>query len=160
MADEENAGFSLADLADIDVSDIEEVRFQTIPAGSYGFEILESELEEYEKDGDRKFRAVVRMKINEVKAVLEAGVDKDSLMGREHIERLTIDPTKEQADVQKAIGRIRAFVADVGMPNTGTLGEIVRGLKGHIFSAKIANKPDKDDKTIVYARLKLDPAKK
>lgn len=158
--DTANEGFSLADLADIDVSDIEEVRFTNLPAGSFGFEVGAADLEEYEKDGVRKFRAVFPLKVNEVKAVLEPGIDKESLIGKEHTEKLFIDPTKEEAEVHKAIGRIRAFVTDMGLDSKGKLGDIVRNAKGHVFSAKVVQQADKQDPSIKYARLRLDDRSK
>ena len=156
---EETAGLSLADLADLNVDDIEEVRFVNLPAGVFGWEVKEAELKEYEKDGVRKFKAEIELEIVEVKAILDSSVDKESLIGKRHTERLVVDPTAEEEDVKKAIGRIRAFVKDVGMPNTGTLGAIVSGLVGHQFHGKIVKQKDRDDKTIEYARLRLDPAK-
>lgn len=160
MAEEMNEGFSLADLADIDVSEIEEVRFSTLPAGAYAFEVIEAGLAEDEKDGNRRFKANVELKVAEVKAVLEQGVDKESLVGKTHSERFFVDPSKPEEDVKKAIGRIRAFVTDVGMESTGKLGDIVANLKGHIFTGKIVKQKNKDDPSIEYARLRLDPPKR
>jgi hypothetical protein len=160
MVDDVNAGFSLADLADIDVTEIEEVRFIDLPAGSYGFEVGNADLEEFEFEGERRFRAVFPLKIVEVKAVLEPNVDKEALIGKEHTEKLQVNPNLEQAEVLKSIGRIRAMVADMGLPNEGKLGDIVRNAKGHIFTAKIIKQADKTDKTRSWARLRLDPAKK
>ena len=157
---EEMEGFSLADLAGIDVSEIEEVRYSTLPAGGYGFEVTEADLGEDEKDGERRFFAKFDMKVVEVLTVLEAGVDKESLVGRQHIERFFVKPADPKDDVLKSIGRIRAFVADIGMPNAGELGEIIRNCKGHVFKGKIQHQVDKNDKSVVYSRLKLDPAKK
>lgn len=159
MADE-TQGFSLADIADIDVSEIAEVRFSQIPNGSYGWEVTEADLHEDEKDGERRFKAVFEIKIVEVKAVLEPNVDKESLVNKTHTERFFIDPSKPQEEVEKAIGRIRAFIADMGLDNKGKLGDIVRSAKGHIFTGKIVKQKDRDDKSIEYARLRLDPAKK
>jgi hypothetical protein len=153
-------GYSLADLADLDVSNIEEVRFVNLPAGIFGWEVKESELKEYEKDGITKYKAEVELELIEVKSVIEPNVDKESLVGKRHTERLVIDPTAEPEDVQKAIGRIRAFVADTGMSNVGKLGDIVANLKGHQFVGKIIKQKDRDDKTVEYARLRLDPAKR
>lgn len=156
---EEMEGFSLADLADIDVSDIEEVRFQSLPAGVYGFEVTEADLGEDEKDDERRFFARFDMKIVEVKGVIDRNVDKESLVGRQHSERFFVKPAEPEEDVKRAIGRIRAFIADIGMPNEGGLGPIVRECKGHTFVGKIVKQKDKEDKSIEYARLRLDPKK-
>lgn len=161
MADEMGAGFSLADLAGIDVSGIEEVRYSTLPAGGFGFEVTGADLGEDEKDGERRFYAKFDLKVNEVKTVIdpEAAKDKESLVGKAHSERFFIDPTKTEKEVQEAIGRIRAFITDIGMDSAGTLGDVVRNTKGHIFVGKIIKQKDKADKSIEYARLKLDPKK-
>ena len=158
--DTQGEGFSLADLAEIDVSEIAEVRFESIPAGSYGFEITEADLAEDERDGERRFKAEFVMKIVEVKAVLEQGVDKESLINKSHTERFFIKPSEPQEDVEKSIGRIRAFIADIGMDNKGKLGDIVRAAKGHVFNGKIVKQKDKNDKSVEYARLRLDAPKK
>lgn len=164
MVDNIEGGFSLADLADLDVSDIEEVRFTNLPAGIFGWEIKESELKEYEKDGDTKYKAEIELEVIEVKAIVPTpGEEKptpESLIGKRHIERLVVDPAAPPEEVQKALGRIRAWVSDVGMDSSGKLGEIVKNLKGHTFVAKGSRRPDKIDKTQSWFRLNLEPAKK
>ena len=155
-----NGGFSLADLADIDVSDIEEIRFVAIPAGVYDFEITKADLAEDEKDGERRFKAEIEMKIVEAHAVLEPNVDRESLAGKLHTERYFIKPAAAQEEVLKAIGRIRAFVSDVGMDSAGKLGDIVRNLKGHTFKAQLTKRKDKNDPSREYSSLKLEQRKK
>lgn len=161
MVDESEgmSGYSLADLAEIDVSDIEEVRYSTLPAGGYEFEITEADLGEDEKDGERRFFARFDMKVVGVKAVLEQGVDKESLVGKSHNERFFVTPSDTEEKVKEAIGRIRAFITDIGQDSTGALGKIVREAKGHTFSGKIVKQKDRNDKSIEYARLKLDAKK-
>lgn len=150
------AGFSLADLADIDVSDIEEIRYVQIPAGVYDFEVTKADLAEDEKDGERRFKAEIELKVLEVHAVLEPNVDKESLVGKLHTERLFIKPAEEEVKVKEAIGRIRAFVTDIGMDSSGKLGEIVRNCKGHTFKAQGVKQKDRQDPTREYFRLKLE----
>lgn len=157
---DETEGLSLADLADIDVSEIEEVRFSNLPAGVFGFEVGEADLAEYEKDGERRFKAVFPLKVVEVKSVLEANVDKESLVGKTHTESLFINPNETEDKVQTAIGRIRAFVTDIGCESKGKLGDIVRNTKGHVFTSKTVKQKDKEDKSIEYTRLKLDDRSK
>jgi hypothetical protein len=153
------AGFSLADLADIDVTDIEEVRFVDLPAGVYDWEIVEGKMLEDDKDGVRRFKIEFELKVLEAVAVLEAGIDKDTLVNKIHTERFFIDPSKDEADVKKAIGRVRAFVTDTGGDSRGKLGPIVRDSKGRTFRCPVVKQKDKDDPTRSYARLKLTPRK-
>lgn len=153
-------GFSLADLADVDVSGIEEVRYSTLPAGAFGFQIIEADLGEDEKDGNRRFFAKFDMKVVEVKAIIDPNADKEAVIGKQHSERFFVDPSKTEDEVKAAIGRIRAFITDIGMDSAGNLGPIVRNTKDHIFVGKIVKQKDKDDKSVEYARLRLDPPKK
>ena len=153
--------FSLADLADIDVSDIEEVRFENLPPGVYEFEVTSAELsEKLNRDQEKRFLASFEFKIMAVKSVLKSGIDKEGLVGKVHKEQLYINPADTPEDVKKAIGRIRAFVADLGCNSEGKLGDIVTNTKGTSFTSKIVEQKDKSDSSIIYARLRLEPAKK
>lgn len=156
----ETVEMSLADLADIDVSGVAEVRFELLPTGIYVWEITEADMHEgHNKDNEKRFHAEVSMKLIEVKSVLEAGVDKDSLVGKTYTEKLFLTPGDEQEKVMAAIGRIKAFVLDVGGEWSAGLIDNVRNLKGLTFTGKIVHQVDKNDKSVKYARLKLDPKK-
>lgn len=153
--------FSLADFADIDVSGIAEIRFETLPMGVYEFEVTGADLSQVQnKDDEKRFVAQFEFKILSVKSILEANVDKDALVGKTHTEKQFVNPGAEKEDIEKAIGRIRAYVTDMGCNSAGKLGDIVRNTKGNVFTAKIIKQKDKNDKSIEYARLKFDPPKK
>lgn len=155
------AEFSLADLADLDVSDIAEMRFETHPQGVYEFEVKSATLDETtNNEGEKRFTAEFELEIIGVKSVLQAGVDKESLIGKTQKEKLWINPGAEPKKVAEAIGRLRAFVADMGCESAGKLGEIITNTKGHVFTAAIVHQKDRDDKSIVYAKVKLTPKKK
>lgn len=156
----ESAGFSLADLADIDVSDIEEIRFVAIPQGVYDFEVTGADLHEDEKDGERRFKVEFELKILEAHAILEPGVDKESIVGKLHKERFYIKPNEDEQKVRESIGRVRAFITDIGQDSSGKLGEIVRNAKGHTFKASIVNRRNKDDPTNPFKSLKLETPKR
>jgi hypothetical protein len=160
MSDLENDGFSLADFADIDISGVEEVRFIDLPAGVFDFEVTRAEFGEDEKDGERRFKTEFECKIIEVKAVLEPGVDKESLISKTLTERFFVKPSDTQEDVLKSLGRIRAFLTDIGAKSDGKIAEVVESAKGQTFTGKIVKQVDKVDKTRSYARLRLDPPKK
>lgn len=156
----DESDFSLADLADLDVSEIAEVRFESLPPGSYEFEVTDTKMDENtNKDGERRFTIEFELTILEVKAVLKAGVDKASLVGKKHNEKMFINPGAEDDKVKAAIGRVRALVTDMGGESAGKLGVMVENMKGHRFVGKIVSQKDKVDKSIEYARLKLDPKK-
>lgn len=151
------ADFSLADLTDLDVTDVAEIRFSSLPGGVYQFAVESASLDETtNRDNEKRFVAEVKFKVIEVKAVVKKGVDLESLVGKVHTEKYYIVPEK----AQEGIGLIRGVITDMGGNSEGKLGEILEGIVGHEFSAKIVEQKDKDDPSRVYARLKLDPAKK
>jgi hypothetical protein len=157
MVDDDNTGVSLADLSDLDVSEVKEIRFENLPVGVYDFKVTSAELGEGQnRDDEKRFIAEFKFEVLECVACTDKSVDKDSLIGRTHTEKLYIVPAK----AEEGIGLIRAFVFDMGLPNEGKLGPIIEGTTGHIFRSRIQARPDRNDPTIIYSRIKLDPRKK
>ena len=159
MADADNAAgeFSLANLMDLDISDIEEIRFEQVAQGIYDFIVKNPELSEgTNKDDERIFYFSAKLEVEEVVSVLDQGVDPESVVGKVHNHRQNIEP----ADAAMGIGRIRAFATDIGIDSSGTLGEVVERMKDHRFRAKIVHQADKTDPSIKYARLRFENAKK
>lgn len=153
----EDFGISLADLAGLDVSEIQEIRFETLPQGIYDFKVVSATLEEgTNRDDEKRFWAEFKFEVLEAKAIVDKNVDRESLAGKTHGEKLYIVPEK----AEEGIGRIRAFISDLGCENGGALGPIVENTKDHVFTGKITHQKDKSDSSIVYARLKLDSQKK
>lgn len=153
----EAMAFSLADLAETDVSTIEEIRFENLPAGVYDFEVVEADLDEKDnKDGDNRILAVFKYKVIGVQSCLDRNIsDPDSLIGKSHTEKNYIVPDQGEQKAMEGIGRVRAFIWDMGCPNKGKLGDIVRGTVGHRFTAPIISRPNPNDRTSPFAQLKL-----
>jgi hypothetical protein len=159
MVDEEIA-FSLADLADLDISEVAEIRFENLPAGIYGFKVVSAELDEKpNRDNENRMIAIFKFEVVEVNTIIKKGVDKDSLLGKSHTEKLYIVPETQQK-VLDGIGRIRAFVSDLGCDSAGKLGDVLAGTVDHTFTGKIAERPNPNDRTQPFAQLKLDARKK
>lgn len=153
MAEDNNAGFSLADLADLDVSGIDEIRFENLPAGIYDFIIKSPELAEgTNKEQETLFYFGAKLEVEECISLL-AGGDLDKMKGKIHNHRQNIEP----ADAETGIGRIRAFATDVGLDSTGKLGAVVERMKDHRFRCKVVEQTDKTDPSIKYARLRFEP---
>lgn len=150
----ENEEMSLAALADVDVSDIAEVRFEQLPAGLYNFEVTEAELLETTRDDETIYYASFDLKVVECVSAME-GDDPESLEGKVHKHRQNIDPNLTDADVATAIGRVRAFVSDVGGDSKGKLGTIVAETKGLMFPAKIVKTKSKSDPDVEYSNLRF-----
>lgn len=160
--------FSLADIAELDASGIAEVRFESLPAGSYVFRGVEAQLEDKQNAQDeRRIVMVAKLEVIECKAVLEKGYDKEELVGKTHTEKFYVVPSK----AAEGLGLIRAWIGDIGLPNEGPFGGavsqktgepvigIIDGIPGHEFPANIIKSPRKGDPTQKDARLRL-PLKK
>src|SRR5690606_18797869 len=84
----EDGGFSLAQLAGFDASEVAEVRFENLPGGAYIGEGVSAKLEKTtNRDGETRFVLTLVTQVVEVKAVTERGVDKEGLVGKKHTER-------------------------------------------------------------------------
>jgi len=164
MNDAADQGFSLADLAALDVSEIAEVRFESLPGGLYTFMGVEAKLEKgTNRDDEVRFILTCKMEVAECTALTERGFTKEELVGKKHIEKMYIVPEK----AAEGIGMIRAFYGDIGLPNEGALGGVeglepgmIDGFPGHEFKGKIIKQARKGDPTIKDARLRIDPPKK
>lgn len=158
--------FSLADLAQIDASEIAEVRFEQLPAGVFTFRGTEAKFEDTtNRDDERRIVLVLKMEVAEVKTVLERMTpeEKEELVGKKHTEKFYIVPSK----AAEGIGLIRAFYSDIGLPNDGALGGVegaepgfVDNFAGHEFAGKIIKQARKGDASTKDSRLRIDPPKK
>src|SRR3546814_1508654 len=111
---DEDGGFSLAQLAGFDASDVAEIRFENLPGGAYVFNGTGVKLEKTKnREDETRFKLTINLEVAEVKAVTERGVNKEELVGKKHNESFYIVPAK----AEEGIGLIRAFYADIGLPN-------------------------------------------
>ena len=160
---DESGEFSLAQLANFNADEVAEVRYESLPAGVYSFIGRTSKLEKTtNREGETRFVLIIGLEVEEVKAVTERGVDKESLVGKKHTERMYIVPAK----AEEGIGLIRAFYADAGLPNNGAIGSaededgnplvgFTDGIVDHVFTAKIVKVARKDDPSMKDARLRF-----
>lgn len=151
-----DGGFSLADLANIDLEGIEEVRYDSLPKGVYEFEVTNSAISPDSKDGEPRYKVEFELTVLEMLSSIEPGVNLETQSGKKQTERFFIYPKKTEEEAAAAIGRIKAFVNDIEADSTGTLGTVVANAKGTRFRARIEHKPDRNDPSTKYARLKLE----
>lgn len=152
---------SLADLAGLDMAEVEEVRFVLTPAGVFLWEVADSKLTMVTRKQVEVPAAVFELKclavehLADEEAVAKSGKTADDLIGIKHTETMVIKTVDD-------LGRIKAFMVDAGFPGaSGALQEVVVAMKGHQFRGPIRHSPDRNDKSIVYANLdrtKLAPA--
>ncbi len=159
----ENEGMSLADIAGIDTSEIEELRSSALPVGLYTFECQAGKLEDrmVKDDTERRVVVSVPMKVVEVDTIAEKDVSESDVMGKTQTEQFFIDPS----EAEKGIGYLKGWLADIGADNSGNMGGVdgapagyLDRLESHRFKAKIIKKKSKDGN--YYSRLQLLPKKK
>lgn len=141
---------SLADLSDLDVTNIKEVRFENVAAGLFMFECLSAGL--ISVGSDEKPAGSFKCEVKEVQGLLDDSINADKVRGKVHEERIFITDD----DPETGIGRIRAFIADAGGNNVGKLGTILSGFVGVRFKGRISHRPDPKDKTRIYANIRFD----
>lgn len=163
----EEGEFSLASLAGFDTSDIAEVRFENLPALSGIFTGTDAKLEKTKNNQDElRFKLTLTSELSEIKAIMDRDYKSDEkkaeLIGKKHKESFWIVPSK----AEEGIGLIRAFFADIGLPNSGPIGAaedddgnaiegFADGFVGHSYPAKIVRVPRKDDPSTKDSRLRL-----
>lgn len=160
---ENDMGMSLADIAGLDVSDVEELRSSALPAGLYTFEItkVNFEVRSVKDDTETRYVASVEHKVIEVETIVEKGVTEAEVLGKSYTEQFFIDP----AEAQKGIGYLKGFVADIGADNSGPIGGVEGAPEGfldrlvtHRYKAKIVKKKDRSGE--MRSRLQLLPKAK
>src|SRR3546814_8827133 len=121
------------------------MRFENRPGGTYVFNGTDGKREKTKnREDETRFKLTINLEVAEVKAVTERGVNKEELVGKKHNESFYIVPAK----AEEGIGLIRAFYADIGLPNGGVIGAaedddgnpiegFADGIVGHTFPAKI-----------------------
>lgn len=152
---------TLADLAGLDISDVEAKRFFRAPKGVYVWEICMDEQDNL-PPGVRaingKAAMVMPLKIINVIALKDpdySGTGTD-LIGKIHRETQFI--TQEES-----LKYIKAFLQDIGLSGNGRLNDLLAGAVGLKFQAPIAHQVDKNDTSKVYSRIdqgKIIPASK
>lgn len=136
---------SLTDLADIDIVQIDEIRFEVLPQISGMWKVKECKIEAVGKD-EKAAIIVIAQPIEIVAVVEEEYKDEEKrtkLLEKEHREAFFIS---EEEDV----GRFKAFIVDAGvtLPDKQSgerikLGILCNEVQGMEFPGKIAHRFDK-----------------
>jgi len=151
---------TLAAFADLDLDQFEEIRSDTLPMGVFGWEVTNFEFEPEDEDGDGnpRAKATFQLTVLEVQGLTKV-VDesvKAGLVGRKHTENFYIKPE----DFAAGVGRVRAFLTDIGGESSGKFIAQCEAAVGTKFVAGISHTRSKTDKSKFFARLKLAPKKK
>ena len=150
---------SLADLAGINIDEVEEKEFKTFAQGNFDWEVqANSDFDTFDKEDDDTGENItvpvitVTCKCIHVHAITDKNEDPNSWMGEEHTERFQV---KDLSD----IGRFKALMTNSGFTETirgqgMSLQQCMEKFHGWRFNAKVSHTKSKKDASKVYANLR------
>lgn len=147
---------SLSDLAGFDLGSVQELRGALTPVGTFRFSVKEGKLAMVTTKNGPTAGVAFTFLIKEVLAVVPPdgmdSFDEDSLINTEHRHTFFIMEAKD-------LGRVKAFLIDIGYQGSGALQDLLHGSVDHEFIGSIKQTRDRDDKDKIYANLRLDKLK-
>ena len=155
--------FSLSDLANIDLSEVDEVRGSSFPAGVFIWEVVADPVPGFDvidvknKDtGVDEKRAVLKFAFKCIEVVSMPPKQKDgsaspspeSVLGKMFTESFFIKAPED-------FGRVRAFLTDIGVDTTQkkAVQQYCLDAVGSRFQAPIVQRFKKDDHDVIYTNL-------
>ena len=144
---------ALADLAGVDMTQVEEYRGgEAAPEGVAEWKLTEVEIgtrEVNDKEQGQVDRAVVGFTCEAIayRNCKDASTDPGTLIGTIHIEMFFIK------DLVKDLGRVKAFLQDMGRVGNGPLQALCDAAIGHEFVGAIKHRKDKNDTSRIYANF-------
>lgn len=153
---------TLSTLADFDLANVEEVRGSNFPAGTFQFSVKADpvptfaivEVNDPEVPGAKIKRAQVKFCLECLNVVEMPPKQKDgtvspapeSVIGRDFYQTFFIKTGDD-------IGRVKAFLTDIGAQNAGKFADLLLSSVGARFQAPIKQVFKKDDHDVIYTNL-------
>lgn len=147
---------SLMDIAGIEMNDIAEYRLTVTPAGKFLWRVIEAKLEgrdvqnKEDPQGAKITKPAITFELEAQNcfALTDEKLDPATFVGTKHFESFWIN------DAVKDLGRVKAFLVDIGLTGTGSLTDLLASAQGEEFVSDITNVPDKNNPDYIYANLK------
>ena len=151
---DEEMEVSLADIAGIDMNDVEafEGGFEPTPKGVYLWEVKDAGLDTINE------KAVIYFECEcvECYTVLDDEKTEEQMAGWKHRETIFV------SDLAKSVGQAKAIMQNAGFTGSGSLTDMLDAFCGSQFIAPVKQRRDKNDTDRVYANLvigKISPPK-
>ena len=143
--DGEEADVSLADIAGIDMNNVEafEGGFEPTPKGVYLFEVKDAGLDTVNDKAVIYFECEVAA----VYALVDDDKDPESMIGWKHRESIFV------GDLAKSVGQAKAIMQNAGFTGSGTLEQMLDAFCGSQFVAPVKQRKDKNDTDKVYGNI-------
>lgn len=159
----QGSNFSLSDLSNIDLSEVDEVRGSTFPAGVFDWEVVADPVPAFDvvdaknkETGAEEKRAVVKFTMKCLDVVIMPPKQKDgsqspspeSVVGKTFTETFFIRTPED-------FGRVRAFLTDIGVDTTQkkAAAQYLLDSVGARFRAPIVQRFKKDDHDVIYTNM-------
>lgn len=144
---------SLADLANMDTTNIEEKRFESFPVGVFSWLVTSAKLTALEKDGKKIPAIMVTAVCEDIHGLAVPRADLgESLKGNEKSEIFRMNTQAPQ----DFVGYFKAYASDCGFMGSGTLQEILTGFTGTRYIAPILHRRNPNDEDRPYVNLDRD----
>jgi len=145
MLDVGGTSVSLADIAGINMDEIEEARYSSFPGGMVQLKCEKAALDV--RGTDPKF-GIIKLDFvcTNVHSLVDPNESAEKTIGKHHFEDVFIvGGNLTQVDTAERIGYLKAFMHDTGFKVQGSLGELLQSYVGHEFIGVTKKKPRKDD---------------
>lgn len=144
---------SLADIAGINMDDIEEVRRFVFPRMIARWKIVESKLTVMKQKDTKVAVANWQFECMEPLAFANAEDESraESFVGKKHMEGIKFIDT----DPKETLGRIKAFMSDTGFKGAGVLQELLQQFVDLEFIGRISVNADANDPDKKYNNFQL-----
>lgn len=141
----DGAEISLAELAGLNMDDIEEVRFEVLPKGLSA--VFRNKSADIVKMGEKP---AISLTYEVMKIFGETEeMNDENMVGKEHQELFFLSG-KEPL---KVLGMMKAHMSDAGFSASGELQDVLDKYQSHMCKAVIKHTVNKDDEDRPYARM-------
>lgn len=146
---------SLDQLAGIDLTEVKEVRSSHTPAGKFQWRVTEAKLEAREATnkedptGPKIYKATVQFELKSQNcfSLVDAELAPEDYIDITHRETFWIGKIAD-------IGRVKAFLVDMGIEGNKALTELLDEAHGQEFVSEVTNRKNADNPDYVYANIK------
>ena len=147
---------SLADIAGVDMTEVQEVRSTQIPAGKFHFRVMETELKAVDatnKDdpqGAKINKPVIQFEIEAQNcfSLVDDSLDTEDHINEKYFETFWIN------DVKKDLGRVKALLIDIGLEGNKPLTDLLDEAHGMEFVADITHNKKRDNPDEFWVNMK------
>ena len=133
----------LSQLEEVDLSEVEEVRQTVLPVGTYIFRINDMRPQVF-----GEYPVIVKeLQVESVVTLRDPNLDEEKYVGATHMDSVFL------TDMDEGLGRVKAFLKDIGAASEGPILELMDAAVGKTFIANVKHTKSKKDPDTVFVNL-------